>query len=399
MKKFFVALFALALIAGNAFAEVTWGGAIQEGVKAAMSSTKKDSDIWAERSVHQGKLWATFANEEDTFGAYARVQGNDSAAAFSHVYGWWQPISQLKLTLGKNPDGQFGVNYIVGWSFHAAPGDYVVSSTFEHGAWAKGGFGDFGATLSIKPMEGLAINLAIPYTAAEKDKQFKAAEQYNHIQAQVVYTISNIGEIAVSFTGSNNRLTIDSANSSSKDWNKAFKRDANAIYGQFYLTAVENLSLNVGLKYTLPVSGKNLLWTASGQSTAFDGTWNEPIAAGFAADYAVSDTFGVKARFGAAFAGSVKTGDVTSDIPFAMSFEAMPYVDLSILKLFVTLGANYTADSEGGDDDSSFKWHFNPYITKAAGGGTFFAGFYVNGEGDKDNTIKWGIPLGLEVSF
>ncbi|MDR2783235.1 MAG: hypothetical protein LBB48_05270 [Treponema sp.] len=397
MKKFFIAFLAFALAAGNLFAEVTISGSVLEGVQVIGGSTQEDSDITAGHSLTQGRLWATFSNDEGTFGGLARVQGGPDGAAFNaRLFGWWQPISQLRLTLGQDGNGQFGVNYVVGWGFHANDAeDYVAYNGygFTRNAWAYAGFDVLGATLSIKPIDGLAINLAIPYTAPTAGVYAEAARQYNHIHAQAVYAISGIGEIAVTFTGSNNEITVTPKKDDPTDFDVSIS--ANAIYGQFFLTAVENLSLNIGLKYTLPVTTE---FPGIG-----DATYNTPIGAGFGVAYAVSDTFGVKARLAATFAGSKEQSGTTIDDPFHLGFDLMPYFDLSILKIFVNLGLEYTAAEDAPGAEAIFGWYLNPYITKTVGGGTFYAGFQLSSDGTKtagdDLIIKWSIPVGLQVAF
>jgi hypothetical protein len=145
------------------------------------------------------------------------------------------------------------------------------------------------------------------------------------------------------------------------------------------------------LKYTL---GGTL------EKGAAEKTYAEPIYAGFGLNYNVSDTIGVKARLAAAFAGSTKTGDVTTDDLFRLGFDVMPCFDLNILKLFLNIGVDFTAEQKGVADSQVFAWYVNPYITKAAGNATVYAGFKLDSNGKaKDAVITWAVPIGVQINF
>jgi hypothetical protein len=425
MKKLFAISLILAIAASAAFAELTIGGTAGYGVTVIKGDNSDDSVPGVGTAGPTGRLQAVYANDEDSFGALVRVQTIGDAG---RIFAWWQPLSQLKLTLGKDGNGQFGLEQIVGWGWNAGAGDYGVgySGAVSRGDWSAGGFGDYGATLALTPITGLAINVAVPY-----DKSKEAPEVYNHISGQLIYNIADVGEIGVTYkSGAGYRNwgptaqsgTYVDANGAYQPWapDKELPDDATAIkepvkgdttkdpgvvYAQFYLTAIQNLQLNIGGKYTLG----GTIEDAAGVKT----TYTPAIKAGFGVNYNISDTIGVKARLGAGFAGKTEVENKEAvNAPFELGFDVMPYFDLGILKLSLNLGVEYVAEKEQLNvagkvekvkDSQVFAWFVNPYITKSVGGGTFFAGFQLYSDGVKDSddktTIKWGVPIGIEVGF
>jgi hypothetical protein len=404
MKKLFAISLILVIAASAAFAEVTVGGTAGYGVTVIKGDNSDGSVPGVGKAGPTGRIDAVYENDEGSFGALVRVQTIGDAG---RIFAWWQPLSVLKLTLGKDGNGQYGREKIEGWSWTGAAGDEGVGYTgyqYAHNAWSAGGFGDFGATLSLTPIDGLAINVMVPY-----EKSTEAAEVYNHMTGQLTYDIADVGEIGVTYksgAGYRNWGTLGTIDigAYSELFGQNFPvttgtNDPGAVYAHFYLTAIQNLKLNIGLKYTFAGT------IEPAPSTKL--TLTPPINAGFGLDYNISDTIGVKAVLLARVAGSVKLGDVTTDIPLNLGFDVMPYFDLSILKLYLNLGVDYTAKIKDADNSQVFAWFVNPYITKSVGGGTFFAGFQLYSDGKeldstgtkKDPTISWAVPIGIEIGF
>jgi hypothetical protein len=442
MKKLFAISLILVIAASTAFAEVTVGGTAGYGVTVIKGYNSDGSVPKVGKAGPAGRIDAVYANDEGSFGALVRVQTIGDAG---RIFAWWQPLSVLKLTLGKDGNGQYGREKIEGWSWTGAAGDEGVGYAgyqYAHNAWSAGGFGDFGATLSLTPITGLAINLMVPY-----EKSTEAEDVYKQIVGQLTYDFTDVGEIGVTYKSGAGYstesikgiaaekgyyATVDSSGKITElhEWDSAYElgqneisikapvaavapveeaiKNGGAIYAHFYLTAIQNLQLNIGGKYTL------------GGTTEIAGvetTYAEPIKAGFGLNYNISDTIGVKAVLLASFLGSTKKGDVTTDDPFNLGFDLMPYFDLGILKLNLNMGVDYTDKREGTtpalSHDARFAWFVNPYITKSVGGGTFFAGFQlysaykddedkITGKVTKytnDSTINWAVPIGLEISF
>jgi hypothetical protein len=410
MKKLIAISLALTLAAGAAFAEATVGGAAKAGATVISGSTEKDS-VLGVSEAHSGRLDGIFTNEEGTFGATVRIDSSNT-----HAYAWWKPISLIRVFGGQNPWGEFGINYIVGWGWHSNDAeDYVAYNGygFTRSAWSYSGWDKAGFALTLAPIDGLAINVTVPYAASKE-----AAEVYNHITGQVTYDLTDIGQIGVTYvSGAGYRDSYPTDSVGVDD-------DPGAIHAQFYLTAVQNLQLNIGLKYTFAgdVTKKN-------EKTSY----TPPITAGFGLNYNISDTFGVKTRLAAGFAGSTKVEDKDAVnngkyYNLKLGFDLMPYFDLSILKLFLNLGIEFSdetyylnkndpkAEDEQNkskplitDAGSTFGWYVNPYITKSVGGSTFYAGFKLYSDGakykdgitnkDGETIIEWGVPIGIQISF
>ncbi|MDR0708241.1 MAG: hypothetical protein LBF60_10300 [Treponema sp.] len=410
MKKFFIALLALALVAGNAFAELSWAGYALNAVTLAAGSTEDNSDITAGNGLYGlGRIQVTATNDDGTFGAYVRTGVNTGSGGDwgYRSYAWWKPISQFSVKVGFI--GDLAIHYVVNWAFHSSG----APDTVAYGGWGRAGGWSFdgeptGALVTLAPIEGLSVKIAVPYAGYPGPE---AAEIYNHIIGQVTYDIANVGQIGVTYqSGAGYRegattpgdwewVRKDPATSTvdvdEGEWKKSADttgdptKDPGKVFAQFHLTSVDKLDLNVGLKYTF--AGEY------GEDAAKKSV-TPPIVAGFGAAYAVSDTFGVKACFHADFAGSSKTGSVETKDPFKLGFDLLPYFDLSVCKVFVFMGVDVAIPDEG--DDSTFDWFFNPYITKSAGGGTVYAGLQVYSDNSgADTIIKWAIPVGLDYSF
>lgn len=380
MKKLIAISLALTLVAGAAFAEVSIGGLIQAGATVISGSSAEDSVLGAS-GWNTGRLQGTYTNDEGTFGAHVKVNAANEWWANSFAYAWWKPISQVRVFGGINPFGEFGINYIVGWGWHASDAEDFVAYNgygFTRSAWSYAGWdANAGFALTLAPIDGLAINVVVPYAASTE-----AAEVYNHTIAQLMYNIADVGEIGITYTSGAGYRNWPAPNGTD---------DPGAIRAQFYLTAIENLQLNIGLKYT---------FAGDIEIASVKTTYTPAIAAGFGLNYNISETIGVKARLAASFLGNTKKEGVTTDTPLHLGFDLMPYFDLSILKLFLNLGVDFTAETKDVDDSQIFKWYVNPYITKSAGGGTFYAGFQLYSDGKaKDATIGWGIPIGIQVGF
>jgi hypothetical protein len=447
MKKFFVVLISFALVAGSAFAELSIGGAV--GVSTSIISvTVEDGDEGKPTAggvnAHFGRLDVDYTDESGIFGAHARVGDGSTGRWSRRVWAWWKPIDQFKLQLGQDASGAFPVNYIVGWGFFANDAEDFVAERgygFTRGTAFFSGFDNFGAVLTLTPVTGLAINLAVPYPAGDPAL---AEDVYKLIIGQVAYDINGIGQAAVTFQGGSGKMKMadapvdptkptygwkdtddnpatapvwapgDSLTGSKLDtaveaYYKAAATyspgygDPASIYANFYLTAVENLGINIGFKYTLPYTDKDF---------NEDITMSAPIAVGLGASYNVSDTFGIKARLAATFAGNIKQKDADDPVweeGFKFGIQLAPWFDLSIVKVFINLGMEYQANNKQSGNEIDYatplSWYVNPFITKSVGSGTFYAGLTLGGAPDnpeydtnKDH-IFFKVPIGLEVAF
>jgi len=258
----------------------------------------------------------------------------------------------------------------------------------------------------------------------------------------------------------------------------AESNDPGSIYASFDLSAIENLGLNFGVGYHL---GFETIGDGSFDTTDADGTpnpngvivtnvqkntaksddWttNGTLAVGVGVSYNITDEFGLKVRVQAANIlgggkneftttatdtgtlpglGAVPAGMAYSDEskePINLGVDLLPsYAVNESFKIFLAVGARFnTADertikaSQGGNSatitetkNSTLDWYAQPYITYSQGPGTFYAGFRLDGIGERSGEtkveatgiatetvkgvdslsyIKWSIPIGFAISF
>jgi hypothetical protein len=433
MKKLIAISITLALVASAAFAQVSVGGQASMAWIPFQGDTRKDSSVLSGFPTWNGNITAKAATENDVFGAVVRVYAD--GAAHAYAWAWWKPIEQLRFTLGTNPDGIFGTDTFAGWDFNSEANDSVtqgINDNFFKSSAFAGGWSKTGAWLELTPIEGLAVNFAVPaltetdYSAgtwhpldvtdnngntidgiwvAGEPKTIgfvKAWKDFQALRAQVAYDISGIGKATLTYQGG--AFKAPGGFTSIPIGVTTLPVDTGAIYLAFQLSAVENLGLNIGFKYALPVTEENYSGTT-------DVTFNSPVEIGLGAKYDMGD-FGIAGRLNFSFAGNVKPdGGDAIPVPFNFQLNIKPYYDLGILKAFLNLGMDLVTDQENarGDNisDMHMGWYVNPYISKAVGGGTFFAGFQLKGvpANDPDNNkkwkqdIEWGIPVGINLYF
>ena len=340
-------------------------------------------------------------NDEGTFGAWLRFDG---AGGFSgQGKAWWKPIDMLKLQLGGNTDGEFNKDGFVAWGFHASANDAgVTASPYGNNAAFYQGSGGLGTYLFITPVDGLDISIAVPFQTGGGDPRpdYKQTPQndpttsytgflYDKTQAQVAYTMEGLGTFALTYAGGRGTVATSTSGNGA------------VLYAFADLTMIENLGLNVGLKYTMPAKQ--------------DGGWtyNAPIAVGVGASYDISDEFAVRLRTQVELAGKAKpnTGDSVK-LPMVFGLDVLPsYAVSESLTAFLNAGFKYTAkEKDVGMDAAFLDWFLNPYMCIAEGPGAFYAGFKVEGTGERkykvlgvssktDSFIDWSIPIGILFSF
>jgi len=383
------------LFAAPVFAEINVGMWNAAFARVIGFDTIEDSDpnvAWGGET----RIDFSASNAEGTFGAFTRL-GYHSQDLYGHFgWGWWQPIPQVRLQVGWNPFGNFLQDQIVGWAFYGDAGDLTAAdgalryrgghnrpSTDRLGAF-YGGFNYAGATLSLLPVDGLAINVGIPFGLNGRTLgDFGASDAedvYKQMMAQATYAIPDIGTVAITFAG--NRHDFDDRNPST-------------IFASFNLTGIQDIGLNVGFAFPLPIDNE--------PGTV---TFQPAIRAGFGVSYLAGE-FGVRARMQTRFAGATKP-NVGDDIkePFVLEFDVLPFYDLGPVTAFFSAGLHLTVP-DGDNVDNIVGWHVNPYITARTGPGRFFAGVRIFSNGalgrdpkNLDNAIvEIAVPVGIIFSL
>ena len=480
----------------------------------------------------RGRLNVSGTNDDETFGGFLRLQQNAGGAfGAALAWVWWRPIEAVKFQVGILDDfyvndivDTFGGNaeetgvHNTGTSFYGWSSNGLYSAGklptggnwnwFDHDddeetpqIWAyndgskiltpEGGVGSAddmamlsfddlmlgafaqefstaGAALTIAPIEGLSINLAVPYGLGDGNNNlewdWEAEKVYKEFLAQVQYDLTDIARVSLAFKGHMGQKrealgektkwkpglyepTITSYEGTVHDGD-----DYGTIYLGVYFTMIENLSLNLGLAFTMP---EKQTWEydngadGTGNGTvSYEITNSRPLQIGLGATFDL-DPLSVAARLGVGLGGKVEEKQTLGGIykteydgsakpPLSKTLEGntqfgaqlLPSYDLGFLKIFLNCGLTITsfADNYNKDlkianpRDAQVGFWVNPYVEKTMGPGSFFAGLdlYTNGpeidwtktiDASKSNTngkytykyadtvLNWRIPVGMKFVF
>jgi hypothetical protein len=380
MKKLIAIAVVFALAAGSMFA-ADLGASVFGKVKVFEGNTIEGSKAVGSGSMERIRLEGSGENDDGTFGGWLRFDGNGGFGG--HGIAWWKPIDQFKVSIGGNPDGIYGKEGWTGWMYYQSANDSVTNNGNTWGGGIGGavfrtaffhGFDGEGLMLDITPMDMLGVHIALPYIPGGGEIK----ELFKSITAQLDFNL-DFGNIAITYRGTGN--------------NTWFRADP-TIYAYFNLTAVENLSLDLGIGFELPNA---------------DTEEKHPMAIGLGVKYDISDAFGLKAR--ALFHGLA--GE--KGTPLNIVVDLMPYYGISdSVVVFFDLGLAIMSPDVG---DSMIGWRLGPYLRVGQEWGpSFFAGFFIwsNGKGagswdtgsfvpespDPDKAvIRFEVPIGIQVSF
>jgi hypothetical protein len=439
--------------------------------------------------------------EDGLFGGFIRLEihhWETTGIPYFEGFAWWKPVDALKLTIGSFGDGFWGKDGVTRWGFYQTAtdtsvtdgGDYAWGGLFSKGVFGKtnfssaffGGYGAGGLFLEIKPVDMFGINLGIPFFVNGVNGGGKTIDILKGTVAQIDVNL-DFGNIALTYTGGSNEYsgTGDSYGTggiSEEGWDmralypsgtspfnrdlrttsmgKAFEGDPSKVYLYFGLNAIENVSIDVGVGYSLAVSDTRYYTSsnplvlnpnpATNVNYTVKYTYQAPIAAGVGAKISLGD-FGIKARILTEFGGSLKmdynrppppVGYVWIEqdpykIPLFLGFEVMPYFGLSdTMRVFFALGMSYMGASEyvyrtsnitteTSKTDSVVGWHINPYIEVGGEWGPkFLAGIRIWSDGNKEESplykatrtydalgrylgsnkaiVNWAVPIALMAS-
>jgi len=406
MKKFLAVLVVFTLIAGVAFADVSLGGSFGYAADVLKGDNNDAHDLASAQSSKAATLDLNFSGEN--YGGRVRLYGATTGPWWSgspFAFAWWKPSDQFRFQIGHNPDGNFGAAQITGWGFLGSAQDYVAicNDSDDLGTDVRKqvrkagfypGFSGVGALMSIYPADGVEVNFALPFGKEHSDTDIGTATMkyptwraLAYFHTNVGIKIGDIGKVNLSFKGDEGLMKNLPGE----------EKGPGDIYLSFFLTAVENLRVDVGLDYPLPYNNDSDLLVAPG------------LKIGLGATYSAGD-FGVKFRAGMvlpqAIDGKVPdatvsgTGTVSGgDTQFAVNL--LPYFNLLDGKLTAYLNTGLGIQSFKGQSDATIiDWYVNPYVRVPAGGLTFWAGFKLIGTGTKDkSTTAWSIPIGVSVGF
>ena len=411
MKKLIAISVMCALVAGAAFAETTLGGQVFVGGAFLRGDNIKDSQIQTiglGNDQYNTALKVSFS--EGTAGGRIRILGTNAGASdiFDEWFGYWRPIPQLRLQVGVNKDGDWGTAQISGWGFTGENKNNGDGSPGNQGAMAEyngyqegrnhsrtagwyGGISSPSLNISLYLVENLTINIAFPWST--QNVAFTLAK----VEAQVQYRFVDIGTASLSFQSNTGYLEADP-----DTWHPDGVTDAGAspkIFASFYLTAIENMGVDLGLAYKFPFNNE-----------ATKTVTNHPLEIGLGFRYQISPDFQFKLRASFSLAEStvVDGGDPAKKTP-QISASILPNYKIGTVTVFLYAGIGIPSVDDGKDAD--FAWFVNPYVFIPAGGLRFKVGFQLWSNGTKfpywqngvekfDNpVIGWSIPFGFYAYF
>ena len=419
MKRFIGIAVIFALAATSVFAQSgpRVSGEIQAGANLIMSDAGDDSEIMVSgRSQNILQARIRFDAGDDRLGARVRISARNNAEwwgqdAFAFV--WWRPVDIFRIQLGRNPDGDWGGNQISGWGFTGNAQEFVAvdqdsndglihaGRRIDRFGFAPGFHTAQALTLSLFPIDGLTVNVGVPFTDGDR----LAEDVYKQMTANIIWNISNVGRLFVAFQGGTGINTGEEFatlfnNDGRAGWNI---REANAFWASFFsnqLIPVDGLSFDFGIGFRLPeeVDGVDI---------------QPPMEIGLGLRYTQGD-FDVRFRFGSSLIGQAKAGDTTVAIPTLLGFTLLPNYNLGFMRAFLNVGMEVQVDDDGvvaesnGDSKTYVAWFVNPYIQIPAGGLNFFAGFKLYYGRDRDGggafddngmQINWKVPIGIIYNF
>jgi hypothetical protein len=372
-------------------------------------------------SIGRIRLSASGGLEDGTIGGALRYEAGDNASSPSAWgWAWWKPSDMIKLQIGSNPDGEFGLDGIGRWGFYQLAGDAgVVDPNKAWGGewdWTKidgqygdaffAGWGAPGVILTITPTDALAINIGIPLGNGKP-----AYRTYKDTTIQVKYNIDGVGTAGLTYSGDQGEE--DALN------------DNGMVRVYFGLSSIENVGIDIGIGYQFPDS----VDVGEGDAKVTNSV-NNPLNIGLGISFS-SDSFGVKTRvMGKLFGSKTSKGkdeSLTLADDLTLLFDVLPYFVVNdTMTFYLSAGiATKTGDeyvkeyNDSGkpviakDESADFAWHINPYIciTPSYWSAAFFAGLRIDSspakyqKADKDGktedfrSINWSIPIGIIVGF
>jgi len=399
MKKLIAISVVFVLLTAAAFAQPSVGGNLAAKITLIASDSQEKAPLVGGISFENSHVNVDYANGDGTAGGRVRLSGRSSQIGWwgglPFAFGWWRPIPQLRVQIGHNPDGDFGAAQITGWGFNAEAQNSVAidQDSGDSGAngWKAarragfyGGYSELGATLSLYPVDGLTVNLILPFGDGRAEGHSKGVGTiYPKFHLNIVYSIPDIGVVRVTFVGKGGL-------GDNEDYPQ--KTSVGDIFASFFLNAIDDLGVDLGIAYGL------------GYKDAADLEVNPTgLSIGLGLRY-VSGDFGIKFRAGTQLArvtaNAAGTDVVNSDTTIGVVI--LPYYTLPALRVYLNAGFGISLP-DGDDPYNRVDWFVNPYITKSVSSFTFYAGFKLWSDGapdaDTDAVIKWAVPIGFNSYF
>ena len=369
MKKLIAISVVFALIAGAAFADTAVSGSISVRSKL-ISDTLNDVDNTAMTS---GEVEAAYVqldgqNDEGTFGGLIRLRHSEGSGTYHRTFAWWKPIPQLNIFLGQDPDGKFGPYNA--WSFFQGQESYAHDH--DWGAWRAafpGNWDTFGLALSVFPIQGLEIDIIVPFGATNSTSKKFNDLFFGSLQLAVVYGIPDIGTVFLNVLGPGSDIFDDVKESNYGD-----------IGLSFLLTAVPGINVQVGFSTKIP-----------GEVTEY------PTNLALIANYN-GEGFGVKFR--SRFVLGSRSGTTYNKDYIQIGLDVQPWISLGPVTAYLNIGFITTDNGSGASNAVTSQFILNPYIRMGFGGGSLrFGVLFKDPNLDADKDAQISVPLIFGYSF
>jgi hypothetical protein len=380
LKKCIAFAVIFAAVAGAAFAQITFGGQLQEGMTLFSGSNVKDADVnmggTYNSTYHEAKYSVLFG--DGTAGGRLVLYG---AGGF---WGWmqWRANQYFRVKIGSDGDGEGGFPQIIGWGFTgeaknsvAAVNDYngTLPMAKRHAGLNYGGFdGDtsFNLMFTVYPTDLIAVN----FLFRGFDKATEISERFATMQIFTSIKIEEVGTVRFAAVGDGG-LKKEAADGSS----------IGTLHLAFYTNEiVQGLAFELGGQYNLPKLNVSGVY--------------DPISIGGGLNLTSTDPFNFKFRGGISFGGTkLKNGEAVSDETTQFSIGILPSYKLPKMTVFFHAGVGVKTV---GDDDPDYSWFINPYIWVPMGGMRMWVGVQIIDEHIvQDGQFKWNVPFGFNFYF
>jgi hypothetical protein len=378
LKKCVVIMVMFALVAGAAFAQITFGGQLQEGMTLLSGNNVNEADVnmggTYNSTYHEAKFSVLFG--DGTAGGRLVWTLNGKS-----MWGWmqWRPNQYFRVKIGSDGDGEWGFPQIVGWGFTgeaknsvSAVNDYDggLYHKYRHSGLNYGGFdgaNDFHLGLSVFPVDMLQIN----FLFRNFDQAAEISERLAKMQISASFKIEEVGTIRFAAVG-NGGLMKDAKDGA----------DIGTLHLAFYSNEiVQGLAFEVGGQYNLPKLNIEPDFTS------------DNVNVGGGINLTMTDPFNLKVRGGASFGGKNKGVDRAT----GWSVNILPSYKLPKMTIFFYAGLGMEIPNEG---DPDYSWFINPYVWVPMGGMRMCVGLQVIDEHSvQDGQFKWAIPFGFNFYF
>jgi hypothetical protein len=386
LKKCVVIMVLFALVTGSAFAQMTLGGQLQEGITLLSGTNVNDDDVMMgagyksdDGPYHEAKLSVLFG--DGTAGGRLVMNAKGS------FWGWmqWRPNQFFRVKIGTDGDGEGGFPQIVGWGFTGEAKNSVAAvndwggggnaMSFRNAGINYGAFdgaSSFNLGLFLYPTDLINVTFLVrgitdntDNTGGEISSKLAKAEIFSS------FKLEEIGTIRFAAVG---------------DGGFAKDADDGTKLAHFFLAfysneIVQGLAFEVGGRYGLPYLNTDQ---------------QEAISVALGVNLTSTDPFNFKLRTNINFGEKGKDGKDTETVQWGIGI--LPSYKLPKMTIFFHAGVGLEVKKDA--DEPTYDWFINPYIWVPMGGMRMWVGVQILDQHVvQDGQFKWNIPFGFNFYF